>query len=86
MSHLWKKVQYEILDEKNIYRPSQIYQDSRHLLQNPKVPRSVMGFSNRLHRFTESNYLVVDSPLGHFSLDQFFFVKSTKKISLTLLK
>ena len=36
--------------------PSQRYQDSRHLLQNPKVPRSVMGFSNRAQRFTGSNY------------------------------
>ena len=42
--------------------PSQRYQDSRHLLQNPKVPRSVMGFSNRAQRFTGSNYLDVDSP------------------------
>jgi hypothetical protein len=43
--------------------PSQRYQDSRHLLQNPKVPRSVIGFSNRAQRFTGSNYLDVDSPL-----------------------
>ena len=60
-----------MVDEKNIYKksmnivsvPSQRYQDSRHLLQNPKVPRSVMGFSNRAQRFTGSNYLDVDSPL-----------------------
>ena len=42
---------------------SDIYQDSRHFLQNPKVPRSIMGFSNRTQRFTGSNYLDVDSPL-----------------------
>ena len=43
--------------------PSQRYQDSRHLLQNPKGPRSVMGFSNCEQRFTGSNYFDVDSPL-----------------------
>ena len=47
----------------NILVPSQRYQDSRHLLQNPKVPRRVMGFSNRAKRYTGSNYLDVDSPL-----------------------
>ena len=70
MSHLWDKVQDETVDEKNICKksmniilgPSQRYQDSRHLLQNPKVPRSVMGFSNCAQRFTGSNYLDVDSP------------------------
>ena len=40
--------------------PNQRYQDSRHLLQNSKVPRSAMGFSNRAQRFTGSNYLDVD--------------------------
>ena len=70
MSHLWNKVQDEMVDEKNICNksmhiilvPSQRYQDSRRLLQNPKVPRSVMGFSNHAQRFTGSNYLDVDSP------------------------
>ena len=64
MSHLWKKVQDEKVDEKilskninNILVPSQRYQDSRHLLQNPKVPRNVMGFSNRAQTFTPLNYL-----------------------------
>ena len=42
--------------------PSQRYQDSRHLLQNPKVPRTVMGLNNRAQRFSGSNYLDVDSP------------------------
>ena len=72
MSHLWKKVQDEMVDEKTLTKkeeknivlvPSQRYQDSRHLLQNPKVPRNVMGFSNRAQRFTGPNYLDVDSPL-----------------------
>ena len=70
MSHLWKKVQDEMVDEKNINKksisivlvPSQRYQDSRHLLQNPTVPNYVMSFSNRAQRFTGSNYLDVDSP------------------------
>ena len=57
--------------------PSQRYQDSRHFLQNPKVPRSVMGFSNRAQRFTGSNYLDVDSPL-HPDEDSTFIWSSTK--------
>ena len=43
MSHLWNKVQDEMADEKTFTKksmniisvPSQRYQDSRHLLQNP---------------------------------------------------
>ena len=42
--------------------PSQIYQDSRHLFQNPKDHQSVMGFSNRAQRFTTPYHLDVDSP------------------------
>ena len=42
--------------------PSQRYQDSRHLFQNPKVHQSVMGFSNRAQRFTTPYYLDVGSP------------------------
>ena len=65
MSHLWKKVKDEMVDEKKIYKksintilvPSQRYQDSRHLLQNPNVPRNVLGFSNRTQTFTPLNYL-----------------------------
>ena len=50
--------------------PSQRYQESRHLLQNPTFPNYVMGFSNRAQRFTWYNYLDVDSP--------FEFVDMTK--------
>ena len=72
VSHLWNKFQDEMVDEKNIYKksmnimlnPSQRYQGSRHFLQNPKVPRIVMGFSNRAQRFIGSNYLDVDSLPG----------------------
>ena len=40
---------------KHILDPSQRYQDSRHILQNPKVPRNVMGFSNNAQTFTSPN-------------------------------
>ena len=60
----------------NISVPSQRYEDSRHLLQNPKVPRSVMGFRNRAQRFTGSNYLDVDSPLKR-KLTNIVFNKSS---------
>ena len=52
--------------------PSQRYQDSRHLLQNPTVPNYVIGFSNCAQRFTGSNYLDVDSPfhkIDNYCLD-----------------
>ena len=47
------------------FLPIRRYQDSRHLLQNPEVPKNVMGFSNGAQRFIAPNYLDVDSP-GHF--------------------
>ena len=51
---------------KHILVPSQRYQDSRHLSQNPTVPNYIMGFSNRAQRFTGPNYLDVDSPLPKY--------------------
>ena len=50
---LWKKVQDEMVDEKNITKKSkniflvssQRYQDSSHLLPNPKVPLGPRGTS-----------------------------------------
>ena len=42
---------------------SQRYQDFRQLLQNPKVPKIVLGFSNHAQRFTPPYYLDVDNPL-----------------------
>ena len=76
MSHLWKKVQDEIVYKKTLTKkskniilvPSQRYQDSRHLLKKPKVARNVMGFSNRTQRFTGSNNLDGDSPLDNILL------------------
>ena len=71
----------------DILVPSQRYQDSRHLLQNPKFPNYVMGFSNLAQRFTGSNYLDVDSPFGKMivrllALPLFFKEnKGKKKIS-----
>ena len=47
--------------------PSQRYQNSRHTLQNPKVPKNVIGFSNRAQRFTAPNYLDVDSQTAQIS-------------------
>ena len=42
--------------------PSQRYQDFWQLLQNPKVPKIVLGFSNHAQRFTPPYYLDVDNP------------------------
>ena len=70
MSRLWKKVQDEMVDDKILAKkhnfflgPSRRYQDSRHILRNPKLPRNVMGFSYRTQRFTGPNYMDVDNPL-----------------------
>ena len=46
---------------KHILVPSQRYHDSRHILQNPKVPRNIMGFSHRAQTFTFLNHLSWDS-------------------------
>ena len=46
---------------KLIYDPSQRYQDSRHIFQNPKVHQSVMGLSNHAQSFTTPYYLYVNS-------------------------
>ena len=69
MSNVWNMIQEkkEITKHmpkkhKHILVPSQRYQDSRHILQNPRVSNYVIGFSNRPQRFTGSNYLDVDSP------------------------
>ena len=43
--------------------PSQRYQDIGQLLQNPKFPKNVLGFSNHAQRFTPPYYLNVDNPL-----------------------
>ena len=76
MSHLWKKVKDGMVDENSInivLVPSKRYQDSRHLLQNPKVPRTVRGFNNRTQRFTGSNYLDVDTPFTGIILELSLF-------------
>ena len=48
--------------------PSQRYQDFWQLLQNPKVPKIVLGFSNHAQRFTPPYYLDVDNPFVFLSL------------------
>ena len=63
MSHLWKNVQDEMVDDKTFTKksnnfilvPNQRYLDSS-FLQNPKVCRIVMGFSNHAQTFTPLNY------------------------------
>ena len=67
---MWNNVKDEMVHEKNICRKnhnfflfySQRYPDSRHILQNPKVPLDVMGFSNLAQRLTGPIYLDVDKP------------------------
>ena len=44
--------------------PGQRYQDSRHLLQNPKVSKNIMGFNNHEQKSTPPYYQDVDNPLG----------------------
>ena len=65
---------------KHMLVPSQKYQDSRHLLQNPTVPNHVMGFSNRAQRCTGSNYLDVDGPFTRGVNIGYAFLKLTKLI------
>ena len=49
------------IKHKHILVPGGRYQDSRHILQNPKIPKNVMGFNNQ--RSTPPYYLDVDNPL-----------------------
>ena len=53
--------------------PSQRFQDSRHIFQNPKVYQSVMGFSNRAQRFNPPYDLEVDIPFSS-SIQVVYFV------------
>ena len=47
---------------RHILVPSQRYQHSKHLLQDPTVPNYAIGFSNRAKIFTGPKYLNVDCP------------------------
>ena len=55
MSHLWKKVQDEIVHQRTFTKkapifcvaPCRRYQDTIHILQHPKLPRNTVGFNNR---------------------------------------
>ena len=60
---------------KHILVPGRTYQDSRHLLQNPKVPKYVMGFNNHAQRSTPPYYMDVDDPFNTVSKQNvtFFF-------------
>ena len=46
--------------------PSQRYQYFWQLLQTPKVPKIVLGFSNHAHRFTPPYFLDIDNPFYNF--------------------
>ena len=54
MSYLWEKFQDEMVHEKTYTNKAQDffliscrrYQDFRRILQNPKVPKNVMGSNN----------------------------------------
>ena len=48
---------------KFILVPGRRYQDSRYILQNPKVTMNVMGFNNNAQRSNPPYYLDVDNPL-----------------------
>ena len=50
------------IKHKHFLVPGRRYRDSRHLLQNPKAPKNVMGFINRIQRSTPPYYLDVDNP------------------------
>ena len=59
------------MEIKHILVPGQRYQDSRHLLQNRKVPKNVMGFNNHAQRSTPPYYLDVDNPLHYWLKGEF---------------
>ena len=50
------------IKHKHILVPGHRYQDSSHILQNPKVSKNVMGFNNHAQRSTPPYYLDVDNP------------------------
>ena len=54
------------IKHKHILIPGRSYQDSRHLLENPKVSKNLMGFKNHAQRSTPLNYLNVDNPIRSF--------------------
>ena len=65
MSHLWKKVQDKMVDEKTLTKKSiniVLVPSQRHLLPYSKVPKTVMGLNNCAQIFIGSNYLDEDSP------------------------
>ena len=61
-----KITKHSQIKDKHILVPGQRYQHSRHLLQNPKVSKKVMGFNNYTQRSTPPYYLDVDNPFTRF--------------------
>ena len=79
MSNVWKIFQEKTwiakhmqIKHKHILVPDWRYQDFRHLLQNPKVSKNVMGFNNHIQRSTPPYYLDVDNPLPNSCFSQTF--------------
>ena len=60
------------IKHKHILVPGQRYQDSRHLIQNRQVSKSVMGFNNHAQRSTPPYYLEVENPLPQKSQSYLF--------------
>ena len=60
------------IKHKHILVPGRRYQDSRHLLQNPKVSKNVMGFNNHTQRSTPPYYLDVDNPFKKIVLRKLY--------------
>ena len=50
------------IKHKHIFVPGRRYQDSRHILQDSKVSKNVLGFNNNAQRSTPHYYLDVDNP------------------------
>ena len=49
------------------------YQDPWHILQNPKLPKNIIGFSSHAQKFTGPNYLDVDSAVFYCACLQLFW-------------
>ena len=72
----WLNGAWKNISKKSTYFilvPSQRYQDFWQLLQNQKVPKIVLGFSNHAQRFTPPYYLNVDNPLEKKNLAKNIF-------------
>ena len=76
------------IKHKHILVPGLRYQDSRHLLQNPKVSKSIMGFNNQAQRSTPPYYLDVDNPFmtnsTYYLLDAMNYLSDCEAMNLPM--